>query len=104
MDTTPAGLSPALLHATPSAVVAMDTEGRITMLNAAAERLFGQSAQEAVGKLYPAVFGPSLADRMVGLFLRAARAGDPSAAHLLAVTLPGGRRATLRANAGPLRD
>jgi class 3 adenylate cyclase len=74
------------------------------MLNAAAERLFGQSAQEAVGRLYPAVFGPSLADRMVGLFLRAMRAADPSAAHLLAVTLPDGRRATLRANAGPLRD
>lgn len=102
----PAGLSlgVALLHATPSAVVAMDTDGRITMLNAAAERLFGCSADEAAGKLYPQVFGPSLGNRMVNLFLRAMRTGDPSAAHTLSVTLPSGRRATLRANAGPLHD
>ncbi len=97
------GVSLALLHATPTAVVAMDTDGRITMLNAAAERLFGTPAQHAIGRLYPDVFGPSLAGRMVGLFLRATRARS-AAAHALTATLPDGRRATLRANAGPLRD
>lgn len=94
----------ALLQVLPSAVVAMDTEGHIIALNTAAQRLFGTLDEEAVGRLYPDVFGSSLADRMVGLFLRVARSHDPGRAQLLEATLPSGRRATLRANAGPLYD
>ncbi len=96
------GLSHALLRATPSAVVALDIDGRVTMLNVAAERLLGVDAHEAVGQLYPAVFGPSLSSRIVGLFVRTMRAGDSSAPSIIQATLPGGRRATLRASAGPL--
>jgi PAS domain S-box-containing protein len=97
------GISLALLHATPTAVVAMDMEGRITTLNAAAERLLSTAAHDATGRLYPDVFGPSLANRLLGLYVRASQAGS-AAAHTLTATLPSGRRATLRANAGPLRD
>lgn len=95
-------LDVALLSVTPSAVVAMDTEGRITMLNPAAERLLSTTDDEAVGRLYTEVFGASLSDRLTALFIRAARrSGAPQRVE---ATLPGGRRATLRASAGPLRD
>ena len=96
-------LSLALLHATPTAVVTMDMTGRITMLNAAAERLFGIQPQDAIGHLYPEVFGASLADRILTLFMRSPHAGSAGARTLVA-TMPNGRRATLQANAGPLRD
>lgn len=96
------GLS--LIRAIPSAVVAMDGDGRVTALNGAAERLFNTTATEAIGRPYPAVFGASLADRMVGLFLRVARSGNPASAQLVRATLPGGRQVQLRANVGPLRD
>lgn len=94
---------PALLQFTASAVVAMDTEGRITAMNPAAEKLLGVEGDTAVGRLYPEVFGRSLADRMIGLFLRTGR-GQRGEAHELEATLPGGRRARLRANAGPVLD
>ncbi len=93
----------ALMRLTPSAVVAMDSEGRITALNPPAERLLGTSAEAAAGRLYTEVFGHSLSDRMVGLMLRAGRS-EPGTAHELEATLPGGRRARLRASAGPLVD
>ena len=98
------GMGVALLHATPAAVVAIDTDGRIMMLNTAAERLLSLGTQQAVGQPYTTVFGPSLSRRVVSLFVRAMRSGDPNAAHLVQATLPDGRRATLRANAGPLHD
>ncbi len=98
-----AGINLAMLHAAPTAVVAMDTAGRITMLNVVAEQLFGIRAESAIGCLYPDVFGPSLAHRMLRLYILASRAGS-AAAHTLTATLPDGRRAKLRANAGPLCD
>jgi adenylate cyclase len=101
---TPSALGLEVLRAAPSSVVVMDITGRITMLNGAAERLFSVQAAEAEGKLYPEVFGPSLANRIVSLFLRATRPGAAGAAHAVTATLPSGRRATLRANAGPLHD
>jgi PAS domain S-box-containing protein len=98
------GLSVMLLETTPLAVATMDVEGRITILNAAAEQLFSTSNQEAVGRPYPEVFGPSLAKRMLALFMLVARSGDSRTAHTFQVALPGGRRTGLRASAGPLRD
>jgi len=88
----------------PSAVVAMDTEGRIVAMNAAAEALLGQSSAEAVGRPYTEAFGPSLADRILPLFLRAARGKASPVAQDVEASLPGGRRAKLRASAGPLLD
>lgn len=97
-------MHPTLIRSIPSAVVALDPEGHITAVNGAAERLFGTTAGEAVGRPYPSVFGPSLSDRMVGLFLRAARSANPDGGHLIEATLPDGRRATLRASVGPTYD
>ncbi len=98
------GMDLGLLRVASSAIVAMDVDGRVTDLNAAAERLFGTSAERGAGRLYPDVFGASLAERIVGLFLRIARSGDAATPLLVEATLPSGRRATLRAGAGPLRD
>ncbi len=89
---------------TPTAVVVMDAEGRLIALNGAAEQILGASSQDALGQPYPAIFGPSLADRLVSLFLHVGRSGDSSQTHRLEARLPTGRRAILQASVGPLRD
>ena len=43
----------ALVHASPMAVVSSDLEGKVTVWNPAAERLFGWPAAEIVGKIAP---------------------------------------------------
>jgi class 3 adenylate cyclase len=57
----------------------------------------------AIGSPYTQVFGRSLSDRMVGLLMKAGRS-QPGTPHELEATLPSGRRARLRASAGPLLD
>lgn len=88
----------------PSAMVAMDDEGRIVAMNAAAETLLGTTLAATAGRTYTDVFGPSLADRLMPLFLRASRAGGARVPQPVEATLPSGRRAVLHANAGPLLD
>jgi PAS domain S-box-containing protein len=94
----------ALLKSTPTAVAAFDVEGRLTTLNGAAEQLFGVSSQQALGRLYTTILGPSLSDRLVGLFLHTARSGDPSQTREVRASLPSGRQVILRAAVGPLCD
>lgn len=94
----------ALMRVAPAAVLTLDTAGRITDLNAPAERLFSTTAARAIGQPYHAVLGPSLSDRVVGLFLRSGHGGAALEPQLVKATLPDGRRVELRANAGPVRD
>src|SRR5260221_648758 len=93
-------MSFALLQFNPSSVVLMDSEGRIRSLNHNAERLLSTTEAEAVGKVYTDVFGESLSARVFALMLKGTRAD----VRLVEATLPGGRRAKLRATAGPIRD
>src|SRR2546426_9045408 len=79
----------------------MDIEGRIRSLNANAERLLSKTEVSALGKSYTEVFGPSLSQRVFSLVLKAGQSGQVKA---IEATLPGGRRAKLRATAGPVRD
>jgi PAS domain S-box-containing protein len=95
------GLSFALLQFNPSSVVLLDTDGRIRSLNRNAERLLSTTEAEAIGKSYTEVFGDSLSQRVFKLVLRGGAEGE---ARAIEATLPGGRRARLRATAGPLRD
>lgn len=44
-----------LIHASPLAVTVLDPDGTVTMWNPAAERIFGWSEQEVVGRFYPVV-------------------------------------------------
>jgi len=93
-------MSFALLQFNPSSVVLMDDEGRIRSLNRNAERLHSTTEANAVGKVYTDVFGASLSSRVFALMLKGTRAD----VRTIEATLPGGRRARLRASAGPLRD
>ncbi len=93
-------MSFALLQFNPSSVVLMDSEGRIRSLNRNAERLLSTTEAEAVGKVYTDGFGESLSARVFALMLKGTRAD----VRLVEATLPGGRRAKLRATAGPIRD
>jgi len=76
----------------PSAIVAMDDEGRIVDMNAPAEALLNTSLADAAGRPYTDVFGASLADRLVPLFLRVSRTGSAREPQLVEATLPGGHR------------
>src|SRR5437879_36350 len=79
----------------------MDIEGRIRLLNANAERLLSTTEAKALGQPYTDVFGPSLSQRVFSLVLKAGKSGEVRA---IEATLPDGRRAKLRATAGPVRD
>ena len=100
-DRNEQGLSLALLQFHPSSVVLLDTEGRIRSLNRNAERLLSTTDADAVGKSYTDVFGESLSQRIFKLILKGGAEGE---ARAIEATLPGGRRAKLRATAGPLKD
>ena len=93
-------MSFALLQFNPSSVVLMDIDGRVRSLNRNAETLLSTTEAEAVGKVYTDVFGESLASRVFSWMHKGAK-GDVRSVE---ATLPGGRRAKLRATAGPLRD
>ena len=45
----------AIIAASPVAVIALDTDGKVTLWNPAAERMFGWTAAEAVGRINPIV-------------------------------------------------
>jgi len=101
VDRNAQGLSLALLQFNPSSVVLLDTDARIRSLNRNAERLLSTTEAEAIGKSYTEIFGESLAQRVFKLMLKGGAEGE---ARLIEATLPGGRRAKLRATAGPLKD
>jgi PAS domain S-box-containing protein len=100
-DRNEQGLSLALLQFNPSSVVLLDTEGKIRSLNRNAERLLSTTETDAIGKTYTDVFGESLSQRVFKLMLKSGADGE---ARAIEATLPGGRRAKLRATAGPLKD
>jgi class 3 adenylate cyclase len=97
-----AALRPSFIGLLPASVVSLDVEGRVTAMNACAATLLGIDPHEALGKLYPSVFGASLGDRVLKLFLHAVRTGQAHEPHLIAARLPSGRNVTLRAAAGPI--
>lgn len=45
----------AVLEASPAAIITMNPEGIVTIWNKSAERIFGWSKEEAIGKFYPVV-------------------------------------------------
>ena len=57
----------AIVDATPLPIVAVDVEGKVTLWNPAAARLFGWSAEEIMGRFYPIVSEVERADFMVSL-------------------------------------
>ena len=100
-DRNAQGLSLALLQFNPSSVVLLDTDGRIRALNRNAERLLSTTEADSICKTYTDVFGEALSQRVFQLMLKGGAEGE---ARAIEATLPGGRRAKLRATAGPLKD
>jgi len=96
-------LARTLIQSAPSAVVTLDSDGNITMLNANAQQLLDCNLEAALGRPYREVFGESLAHRLLGLFMRSTRDGDSTTPHFVRATLPNGRRVELRASTGPIR-
>jgi PAS domain S-box-containing protein len=76
----------------------MDPEGRITGVNAAAARIFCIDEHEALGRPYTRVFGASISNRLLRLFMRASRAEDHGSLQEMQVKRPDGQPLTLRAS------
>src|SRR5213594_3694020 len=98
------GPTSVFVRSLPSAIIAMDAEGCLTALNPRAEQLLGIVAEQAIGHPYPEVLGRSFSDRVLSLFLHVSRRGESAEPCVVRAALPGGRRTTLLANLGPLRD
>ncbi|MEA2642017.1 MAG: hypothetical protein QOF51_3411 [Chloroflexota bacterium] len=84
------------------AVIALDAAGIVTSWDAAAARLLGIAAADALGRSYTEILGPSLADRVLGLFIRIARRGEAGRPMLVRATLPHSEVVELRAALHPL--
>src|SRR5438477_97919 len=93
-----------LVHSVPSSLLALDADGRITALNRPAERLLGLMKKDVLGRAYPEILGPSLSNRVLTLYRLMAKEGDAAEPREIETSLPDGRRATLLANLGPIRD
>lgn len=96
-------LARTLIQSAPSAVVTLDSDGNVTMLNGRAQQLLDCNLEAALGRPYREVFGDSLAHRVLGLFMRSTRDGDSTKPHFVRASLPNGRRVELRASTGPIR-
>src|SRR5262245_37108949 len=96
-------LADVLSRWTSAAVVTLDLAGRVTMANTGAERLFGITLDDAIGKSYETVFGPSLSSRLVALFLRSGRRALV-APQTIQARLANGTTLRLRASMGPIND
>src|SRR3954453_20290449 len=74
-----------LMESLGQAVIATDLQGRIRYWNAGAERMYGWSAAEAVGRHAAGLNQPSMDEGVCGETLSAVRPGDQSSGGL---TLP----------------
>ncbi len=84
-------------------VVSLSTEGKITMWNGAAEKLFQRSAKEAVGRPFQAVFTGPLADACDEA-LRHSLLGATFQKEELEHQAPDGRKIPLHLNASPMKS
>jgi two-component system sensor histidine kinase/response regulator len=77
-STAPAtrGVLEAILETSDDAILSLDTSSRITSWNRPAERLFGHSAEEILGRLCTELFAPHLRDD-VQAAVDTVMAGDP---------------------------
>lgn len=69
------GMQDALIHASPVAIVSLDLEQNVTFWNHAAEKLFGWTEQEVLGKPYPCV--PPGSEEVFDSYLHKVLKGQP---------------------------
>jgi PAS domain S-box-containing protein len=90
-----------LIDASPAAIVALDTEGRITLWNTAAERTFGYPAREVLGEINPIV--PDEDRDEFSSFLRRSLAGEAFEEVLVRRRAVDGRLLRVLLSSAPLR-
>jgi PAS domain S-box-containing protein len=93
----------AIVESSADAIVSKSLDGRIQSWNAGAERMFGYSAEEAIGQSVRLIIPPERADEEDGILARI-RAGEPIG-HFETVRLAkGGRRIDVSLTISPIRD
>ena len=85
----PAGLGEALLHGASDAIIATDREGRITFWNPGAERIFGFTADEAVGQSLDLIIPENLRARHWSGFRHTMATGTSRYGHGDLLSVPG---------------
>jgi PAS domain S-box-containing protein len=103
-------LAALVMETSPTAIVLLDREGRITLSNAAAQRVLGIDAEALVQRSYNSSewqggdhAGRPLRDEDLP-FRRALDSGETARNVPLAVTTPAGGRVLLRVSAAPVKD
>jgi PAS domain S-box-containing protein len=101
-------LADALLHSMSDAIVASDSEGRITFWNPGAERIFGFSRAEAIGQSLDLIIPERLRARHWAGYTQVMRTGESRYGHgdLLAVPAlrKDGTRLSIEFTIVPLKD
>ena len=85
----PAGLGEALLHSATDAIIATDREGRITFWNPGAERIFGFTADDAVGQSLDLIIPDNLRARHWAGFRHTMATGTSRYGHGDLLSVPG---------------
>src|SRR3954454_661204 len=101
-------LGNALLASASDAIIATDREGRITFWNPGAERIFGFSAAEAVGRSLDLIIPENLRSRHWTGYSQAMETGESRYGHGDVLSVPGltkdGRRISVEFTIVMLRD
>ncbi len=92
----------ALIHASPLVILSLDMDGNVRLWNKAAERLFGWSEEEVLGRPYPVVPADRKAEFEV--LLEKSRRGESIAREELQRLTKDGRLIDIRAWSAPLLD
>ena len=104
----PPGLGDALLNSASDAIVATDREGRVTLWNPGAERIFGFAAAEAAGQSLDLIIPQNLQARHWEGFHRTMQTGISRYGHGDLLSVPGltkdGRRISVEFTIVLLRD
>jgi PAS domain S-box-containing protein len=85
----PSGLGDALLASASDAIIATDREGRITFWNPGAERIFGFTAEEAVGQSLDLIIPENLRARHWSGFRHTMQTGTSRYGHGDLLSVPG---------------
>jgi len=105
---TPAELVDALLRSASDAIVATDRDGRITFWNPGAERIFGFTADEAVGQSLDIIIPENLRARHWSGFRHTVATGTSRYGHGDLLSVPGltkdGRKISVEFTIVMLRD
>src|SRR6185312_583320 len=104
----PAGLAEALLHSASDAIIATDRDGRITLWNPGAERIFGFTAGEASGQSLDLIIPENSRARHWAGFRHTMETGTSRYGHGDLLSVPGltrdGRRISVEFTIVLLRD